>query len=252
MSLIQFVCYILGVLAFFHLGQSYMTVFPPGRRLFDLFESGIINVINWRANADVQQEITTIKEFFRKVSNNSWLTALFIIVALSFLKLEFLTDILEFIFIVSGLSFIISGIVWISLELTFNNIGKHLKEIFIFVSLPIGGLFFIGLIETFGYVSEGSLARTNPPFLEYSQYLGLNISSPLVIALWGSSRFLGSFLFIYIMNLLALSPIRFSIFFALYSSHRFASFAVERTNRDIVNLIVFLIALAVTIVQPLL
>lgn len=227
-----------------------MTVFPAGRRGFDLFESGIINAANWRANADVQQEITTIKEFFRKVCNNSFLTVLCIVFVQSVVEFKFLTEILGFIFLVSGLSLIISGILCISLELTFNNIGNHLREILSFVFLSIGGLFIIALAEIFGDVPEDSLAKTNPPFLEYSEYLGLNISSPLEIALWSSLIIIGSFLFIYIMNLIILSPIRYSIFVGLYSTKRFASFAIERTNRDIVDLIVFLIALAVIIAQP--
>ena len=86
----------------------------------------------------------------------------------------------------------------------------------------------------------------------FVQPYGFEASYPWQIILLSSLIILGLFAMWYGSTWLIFIPISFSIVALLYLTHKLALFAVERTNREIVNLIVFLIALAVTIVQPLL
>lgn len=243
MNFNQFICYILIILASLWLGQNYITSFSAGKRLFDLFESGIINVANWRANADVKRDIYVVKKFFTIVWFTSFgVTLIFSLVFSPWLKDKISSDIILFLLGV----FLVSGIIWVSLDFTFTP-KKYIKWYVYLPALNIFGLIFFPFLEGNGYSNSQYLDNINNVFV---QPFGLEASYPWQIILFSSLIIIGLFAIWYVSTWLMCILISFSIVSLLYLTNKLALFTVTRSNRKIVNTIVFLIYISAIIVQP--
>jgi hypothetical protein len=208
---------ILWVFSFFSFSEGILRQSKRWQRILNLFETGVVTVVTWRANSDIKGEIKVLTKFFGYMG---FATFIFFVFSL-WLKSGSLQS-------VFGIVFLFSFFSWFSFKWTFEHL-KQLKDyypMFLLLTLAPWLLFLFDLIEPRAHFLE-----IFKPIFEMS---GIAWGSPFKIATIVSLIFLGFFLLNYFFTWIIFAPFPIFILACLWISSRIANYLRSKFNREVV------------------
>jgi hypothetical protein len=233
MSLIDWAIHLVDVGLFFLLGEKWLRKTTTGERLMSLFESGIANLVQARADAELRSEVSALQKFF------IWVGSALIPVMLLTSYFEFLTLHLSLAII-----FITAMFGAASLEWTF----QHRVALRSFLSLRAIVILVLTLVAMVLAVKP----MMDPHLVFILRTLGLTAPSEGLIYVLFIGLLAGAFLFMYLSLWVMCGSVSFLIVGLIYAASCVSRLLVRSVTKDLAWQLAFLTAVLIRLTKPFL
>ena len=233
MSLIDWIIHFVDVSLFFLLEEKWLRKTATGEQLMSLFESGVANWVQARADAELRAEVSALQKFF------IWVGSALIPVMLLTAYFGFLTLHLSLAII-----FITAMFGAASLEWTF----QHRVALRSFLSLRAIVILVLTLVAMVLEVKP----MMDPNLVFILQTLGLTTPSEGLVYVLFIVLLIAAFLFIYFSIWVMCGSVSFLIVGLIYAASRVSRFLVRRVTKDLAWQLAFLTAVLIRLFRPLL
>jgi hypothetical protein len=233
----------LDVIFYLLLGHKWLIPTERGGRLLKIFESGIANWFRARANTEILEEVSSLKNFFIR-SMRVVIPAVILLAITPLQKFPVVQQIIGSL----GIIFLIAYVGWVSLDWTFDHRSSILSSFdptFI-ISLALTVVAMILIVTP---VLEQLLIRISQA-QGWGLFSGVLVNT-LIVIFW-IVFFMFCALFFYISNWAIFGALSFFMVGAIYITSFLSRFLIKTVNRDVAWVLVFLASALIKIRKNLL
>jgi hypothetical protein len=224
-NIVYWIVWVLGVFAFILSSEDYISKDPQMKKLLDDFKFKFIRIFNWRANANIREEIFILMRHF------GWMSVFLgaLVFATAMLHQEHVLNWLVFLFGLAVLA-------WRSFRWTF----MHYEAVRPLIPKALCGLAVPWIVYTLDFFGDTSTLADS--FQKYA-FMSFAVDSNFIAALiWFG--FLCAFIFIYYgIGWFLLSPFAYLMLGCLKLSRTLSIFILEKFKESVLRKVVVVVLL---------